>query len=114
MSVKYTLPGLVLKLHGADTGAAQATETILEDIQTGETEGAGKVQAYGPVYTHIQTGQLISSEREAEINAVIVKLQTGLQQGKKVYKNIRHTGGSKAEAKKSLQSCCWWQVHLII
>ena len=61
-----------------------------EDIQTGQTEGAGTLQTHGPRYKDIQTGLWIPAKRVAEINAAIVKLQG------------------------DLQCCCWWQVHQII
>ena len=54
-----------------------------EDIQTGQTEGAGTLQTYGPGYKDIQTGQMISSQRVAEINAAIVELLGDIQEGNK-------------------------------
>ena len=44
---------------------------------------------------------MISSQRVAEINAAIVKLKGDLQEGKKVYKEILDSGGSKAKAEKA-------------
>ena len=86
---------------GEGAGAVQTSETRSEDIQTGETEGAGTVQTYGPGYKDIQSGKMISPQRVAEINAASVKLQGDLQEGKKVYKEILDSGGSKATAEKA-------------
>ena len=44
---------------------------------------------------------MIPSQRVAEINAAIVKLQGDLQEGKKVYKETLASGGSKAQAEKA-------------
>ena len=72
-----------------------------EDIPTGQTECAGTLQTHGPRYKDIQTGLWIPAKRVAEINAAIVKLQGDLQEGKKVYKEILDSGGSKAQAGKA-------------
>ena len=91
----------VTGLTGEGAGAVETSETLSEDIQVTQTEGAGTVQTYGPGYQDIQSGQMISSQRVAEINAAIVKLQGDLQEGKKVYKEILDSGGSKAQAEKA-------------
>ena len=52
-----------------------------EDIQTGQTEGAGTLQTHGPRYKDIQTGLWIPAKRVAEINAAIVELLGDIQEG---------------------------------
>ena len=79
----------------------RASKEGAEDIQTGQTEGAGTLQTHGPRYKDIQTGLWIPAKRVAEINAAIVKLQGDIQEGKKVYKETLEQGGSRAQAEKA-------------
>ena len=65
------------------------------------SECAGAVQIWETQYTDIQTGEQVSAARVAEITAAIDKLQAGLQQGKKVYKQVLNDGGTREEAEQA-------------
>ena len=56
---------------------------------------------YDSGYQDIQTGQIISQSRVAQIDGAIEKLMDSLGQGRKVYKETLASGGSKAEAQKA-------------
>ena len=79
----------------------RASKEGAEDIQTGQTEGAGTLQTHGPKYKDIQTGLWIPAKRFAEINAAIVELLCDIQEGNKAWMETLKQGGSILQAQEA-------------